>query len=941
MKRMVVLLLVVSILASGTAACRARPSASPPMPTPSPAATPSTVPPGSEVVFEFSAVDARGRAVAFHSIDLIDAEANTLGTLELGTPETDARQGEGWLETDTSPQVGAFQWAGGPDGRATLRLDLPDGTEGLLLHVNSVQNGLWMTVTVGSEPAAMLRTDDYWHLGYVPLGEATPALTPDAEPEWLEGHYFPAFPPPPGRIYAIRVRTALEDWLGAPSSQDWRVNQSFDTMMALTLVGMQGVINRSGPAVYLDWVDGGPRRDVLHAWIPRLQAHADVVELDLDGLSAFRFLWRRFAPRFQGAVVYVPDVPDTINLATMVAGLEDRVILAPEQLDLLASPMPGMPPFDSLYDLRPLAREQGWDTSREGRYRLYGWVYDNLWPRLEKRGIGVISPGPPTTAMDGGRYDPLGLAPRDYLVALRLPALWFSPAEEPEAGLFSRFLEEAPSPIPVFSFYDSDEVGTVALASRYGDWVPVIPNTNTPLAAGNLTAFAGLRPPLMRYESPLDPQRILASLGDRPVVTLWNSDGDALHIQMDRGIHGGPDFTWDGVRGSHFGWSINPTLAELAPLAWNDYVGSANGTSFVSALSGAGYAYPQLMDDAQLDAYLAHTARYLELTGLRTVMVDERSGEFDERLAGKYYQHLKPAGLLGILAGFSGPGDLLPVSYPGVPLPVVRNTYFLRPGNGEQILQALLAARPGEIRLDLMSDDGSHQGQVVLDESASGGQAVRFARPLLPPCCMVIASARTTLAPGQYTVTYRLKVPDNRSHDPFAQLLVLRQVAGGERLTSRYLTPTDFQQAGQYQDLSLSFTLDRFTTDIQFWMDYYGGTSGYADTELFADTVLVSRAGGGAFPPFAPIFIGLVGPTEPMNEDLRVVTEEFERAGGVVLHPDEFVAALNPEFMIEWAAPILGAEHPALALAQAQLQDGAFFDSLLTVRAALRNLPTR
>jgi len=84
-----------------------------------------------------------------------------------------------------------------------------------------------------------------------------------------------------------------------------------------------------------------------------------------------------------------------------------------------------------------------------------------------------------------------------------------------------------------------------------------------------------------------------------------------------------------------------------------------------------------------------------------------------------------------------------------------------------------------------------------------------------------------------------------------------------------------------------------------------------------------------------------VGPIEPMNEDLRVVTEEFERAGGVVLHPDEFVAALNPEFMIEWAAPILGAEHPALAQAQAQLQDGAFFDSLLTVREALRNLPTR
>ncbi len=46
------------------------------------------------------------------------------------------------------------------------------------------------------------------------------------------------------------------------------------------------------------------------------------------------FLWQHFSPRFKGAVVYDPDVPDTINLATMLAGLEDRLMLAPEQLDL-------------------------------------------------------------------------------------------------------------------------------------------------------------------------------------------------------------------------------------------------------------------------------------------------------------------------------------------------------------------------------------------------------------------------------------------------------------------------------------------------------------------------------------------------------------------------------------------------------------------------------
>jgi hypothetical protein len=89
-------------------------------------------------------------------------------------------------------------------------------------------------------------------------------------------------------------------------------------------------------------------------------------------------------------VVYDPEVPDTINLATMLAGLENRVILAPDQRG-----QPGIPSFADVTDLRALAAAEGWDTSEEGKTRLCQWVYDNLWLRLEKRLIGVVSPGPP------------------------------------------------------------------------------------------------------------------------------------------------------------------------------------------------------------------------------------------------------------------------------------------------------------------------------------------------------------------------------------------------------------------------------------------------------------------------------------------------------------------------------------------------------------------
>ena len=76
----------------------------------------------------------------------------------------------------------------------------------------------------------------------------------------------------------------------------------------------------------------------------------------------------------------------------MIAGLEDRMILAPDQLEL-----PGIPDFGSVNDLRVMVLDQGWDASEEGQTEIYQWVYDNLWQNLEQRMIGLISPGPSTS----------------------------------------------------------------------------------------------------------------------------------------------------------------------------------------------------------------------------------------------------------------------------------------------------------------------------------------------------------------------------------------------------------------------------------------------------------------------------------------------------------------------------------------------------------------
>ncbi len=118
----------------------------------------------------------------------------------------------------------------------------------------------------------------------LPPSTSSPTVIPnpahDTEPQWNDGYYFPRFPQPQ-QIYAIRVEKWLGDWYNNPNQSNWRINQSEDAMAALTLVSMQGIINRSDPAVYLDWQDGGGLGNAAHFWLTPLVNYVEVVPLDL------------------------------------------------------------------------------------------------------------------------------------------------------------------------------------------------------------------------------------------------------------------------------------------------------------------------------------------------------------------------------------------------------------------------------------------------------------------------------------------------------------------------------------------------------------------------------------------------------------------------------------------------------------------------------------
>src|SRR5262249_40867353 len=155
--------------------------------------------------------------------------------------------------------------------------------------------------------------------------------------------------------------------------------------------------------------------------------------------------------------------------------------------------------------------------------------------------------------------------------------------------------------------------------------------------------------------------------------TIFFSDGDNLGYQLDRGFGSAYDF--DDVRGHRAAWTVNPALADLAPLVWNDYIDVANGATFIAGLAGAGYLYPQLMTPTQLDAYPTRSADYFERPGLRVTHIS--TGYFDGAfqdyppVAKAYYDHLKASGYLGTFVGVGAAFWGLPFTYEGVPTPGV------------------------------------------------------------------------------------------------------------------------------------------------------------------------------------------------------------------------------------------------------------------------------
>ncbi|HEY8457979.1 MAG TPA: GxGYxYP domain-containing protein [Actinopolymorphaceae bacterium] len=139
----------------------------------------------------------------------------------------------------------------------------------------------------------------------------------------------------------------------------------------LLLGTLQGIVNRKEPRIYLIGLDAAGQEGPT-TWLESLRVPTTTYDDPMELVQAHRKTVR-------GMIVYDPEVPDSINVATTLAGLESAVAVGPE----LGSQLADRFGFETLTDLR----------GRFGsRIEAYEWQFAELWPRTTHRMLIGLPP---------------------------------------------------------------------------------------------------------------------------------------------------------------------------------------------------------------------------------------------------------------------------------------------------------------------------------------------------------------------------------------------------------------------------------------------------------------------------------------------------------------------------------------------------------------------
>ncbi len=375
---------------------------------------------------------------------------------------------------------------------------------------------------------------------------------------------------------------------------------------ALMLSTLEGVVNRSLPRLYvLQFGDETP--PASDRWLTGLGVPYTVTT-EQEVITKYR-------AEVSGVIEYDPNVPDTVNVATAMAGVQGAVVAGPQLAATLQSQY-GLPLLTNLADLHFAS---GHDA--------YAWALTNVWPQTTHRMLTAVA-GTPSALL------------RDYAVANQAMTVWLDPTNASDASLLDQYLGGMPPDSPYVGWFpngaNGGEAMGVAQLSRHAVY------TVAADLFANMTVYSGAA------ASPAQPPTAaVPPLQNRIYVTFTVTDGDNLQYaqHMMRQM-------WDGgSRGQvPLNWSISPLLVDAAPSLLRFYQSTASPDDWLtSGPSGAGYMFDDQWPSSQLGAYAAQTGAYLHASGIGDTYAYSTNGTssvYRDGIAATYTSGARPAGVM-------------------------------------------------------------------------------------------------------------------------------------------------------------------------------------------------------------------------------------------------------------------------------------------------------
>jgi len=410
--------------------------------------------------------------------------------------------------------------------------------------------------------------------------------------------------PAPGHAIELRVfwtggAYIKVDWVGADQGPDDHL---------VLFASLKGVVNATQPRIFS--YEGDAFAEGRYTWLQSLGL--GWTEPDPWTLIA------KYRNEIAGVIVYDDAQPDTINLATTMAGPRKALVTSAALLPRLTGAPHHLPVLEDL---------RGRFASKAA---VYQYLYDEIWPTVSHTVLVGLSPIFHKAAL------------REYVVAIGAAVIWLDPSIPAESTMLDRFLD-AMGPGDSYLGWWPEEGPGVDRASRFG--IPTIASDY----ATNLTVHGGMPREIAIKGVPPKPP-----LENKIYVAFILSDGDNLQYveHLMRKLWNDP-----GRGQVPMGWTVSPAMVDAMPGALSFYY--ASGTSddnLISGPSGYGYTYPNVWpSQAELADFVARTDDYARRSGLRVVTVwNTIVGGIDPDVGDAFATHAPS--LLGLTAQNTGGG---------------------------------------------------------------------------------------------------------------------------------------------------------------------------------------------------------------------------------------------------------------------------------------------